>query len=108
MDAFVKMRKIISLNLIEQKYINELVIKDNERINLLEESFSKLEEKEKIKCAGQELKDTIDAYLEGKEYEKATNNPDVAHNHLLELRGVICLTNIDNIDEKYVDIEKKK
>ena len=48
MDAFVKMRKIISSNLIEQKYINELVIKDNERINLLEESFSKLEEKEKI------------------------------------------------------------
>ena len=45
MDAFVKMRKIISSNLIEQKYINELVIKDNERINLLEESFSKLEEK---------------------------------------------------------------
>ena len=37
MDAFVKMRKIISSNLIEQKYINELVIKDNERINLLEE-----------------------------------------------------------------------
>ena len=48
MDAFVKMRKIISSNLIEQKYINELVIKDNEMINLLEESFSKLEEKEKI------------------------------------------------------------
>ena len=48
MDAFVKMRKIISSNLIEQKYINELVIKDNERINLLEESFSKLEKKEKV------------------------------------------------------------
>ena len=48
MRTFVKMRKIISSNLIEQKYINELVIKDNERINLLEESFSKLEEKEKI------------------------------------------------------------
>ena len=48
MDTFVKMRKIISSNLIEQKYINELVIKDNERINLLEESFSKLEEKEKV------------------------------------------------------------
>ena len=47
-DAFVRMRKYISSNLIEQKYINELVIKDNERINLLEESFSKLEEKEKV------------------------------------------------------------
>ena len=30
MRAFVKMRKYISANLIEQKYINELVIKDNE------------------------------------------------------------------------------
>ena len=48
MRTFVKMRKIISSNLIEQKYINELVIKDNERINLLEESFSKLEKKEKV------------------------------------------------------------
>ena len=47
-DAFVRMRKYISSNLIEKKYINELVIKDNERINLLEESFSKLEEKEKV------------------------------------------------------------
>ena len=48
MRSFVKMRKYISTNLIEQKYINELVIKDNERINLLEESFSKLNEKQKI------------------------------------------------------------
>ena len=30
MRTFVKMRKIISSNLIEQKYINELVIKDDE------------------------------------------------------------------------------
>jgi hypothetical protein len=48
MDAFVVMRKYISNNLIEQQYINNLVIKDNERINLLQESFNKLESKEKI------------------------------------------------------------
>lgn len=47
-DAFVKLRKFISTNLIEQKFINELVIKDNKRIDLLERSFFKLEEKEKI------------------------------------------------------------
>ena len=40
MDAFVVMRKYISSNLIEQSYINELVLKDNKRINLLEKSFS--------------------------------------------------------------------
>jgi len=42
------MRKYINNNLIEQTYINKLVIKDHERINLLEESFNKLEEKTKI------------------------------------------------------------
>ncbi len=47
-NAFVQLRKYTSSNLIEQKYINNLVIKDNERINLLEESFSKLEKKEKV------------------------------------------------------------
>ena len=47
MDAFVEMRKYISNNLIEQNYINKLVLKDHERINLLEESFNKLEEKTK-------------------------------------------------------------
>jgi len=47
MDAFVEMRKYINNNLIEQTYINKLVIKDHKRINLLEESFNKLEEKTK-------------------------------------------------------------
>ena len=48
MDAFVEMRKYINNNLIDQVYINKLVIKDHERINLLEETFNKLEEKTKI------------------------------------------------------------
>ena len=47
MDAFVEMRKYINNNLIEQNYINKLVINDHERINLLEKSFNKLEEKTK-------------------------------------------------------------
>ena len=45
MDAFVKMRRYISNSLIEQKYINELVLKDNRRIELLEETFNQLEVK---------------------------------------------------------------
>ena len=48
MDAFVKMRKYIASNLIEQKYINNMVLKHEESINLLQETFAKLEEKEKI------------------------------------------------------------
>jgi len=47
MDAFIAMRKYINNNLIEQTYINKIVIKDHERINILEESFNKLEEKTK-------------------------------------------------------------
>ena len=35
MDAFVAMRRYISTNLLEQKYINDLVLKDSKRIDLL-------------------------------------------------------------------------
>ena len=45
MRAFVEMRKYISTNLIEQKYINELVLKDNKRIDLLEQTFNSFKEK---------------------------------------------------------------
>ena len=38
MRTFVKMRKIISSSLIEQKYINELVIKDNEYLENINEN----------------------------------------------------------------------
>ncbi len=48
MNAFVAMRKYISSNLIEQKYINELVLEDHDKIKVLENSFQKLEEKKKV------------------------------------------------------------
>ena len=44
MDAFVNMRKYISTNLLEQKYINNQVMKNTENIRLLQESFDKLSE----------------------------------------------------------------
>ena len=47
MRAFVTMRKYISSNLIEQKYINNQVIKNTEDIKLLKETFQKFEEKRK-------------------------------------------------------------
>ena len=47
MDAFVSMRKYISSNLLEQKYINNQVMKNTEDIKLLQTSFSKFEEKRK-------------------------------------------------------------
>ena len=55
MDAFVAMRHYISDNLIEQKYINTLVLEDHNSIKqnskdieLLQESFQKMEEKRKV------------------------------------------------------------
>lgn len=48
MDAFVTMRHYISDNLLEQKYINNQVIKNAKDIKLLQQSFSKFEEKRKV------------------------------------------------------------
>ena len=41
MDAFVAMRKYISSNLIEQKYINNLVMKHEEQISTIFDYFDK-------------------------------------------------------------------
>jgi hypothetical protein len=46
--AFVGMRKYISNNLIEQNYINNLVLEDHKNIKLLQDLFSKLEEHKKV------------------------------------------------------------
>ena len=47
MRAFVAMRKYMSKGLVEQKYINNLVLEDHDKIRLLEESFKKFEKVEK-------------------------------------------------------------
>ena len=43
-NAFVIMRKYISNNLIEQRYINNLVLEHDSEIKLLKESLSKIED----------------------------------------------------------------
>ncbi len=48
MDAFVIMRHYIGNDLLEQKYINNQVIKNTEDIKLLQESFLKFEEKKRV------------------------------------------------------------
>ena len=45
MDTFVEMGRYISTSLIEQKYINEIVLKDSKRIDILEETFNGFKEK---------------------------------------------------------------
>ena len=44
-DAFVKMRSYISSSLIEQRYINNLVLAHEEKIKLVEETLSNFKEK---------------------------------------------------------------
>ena len=44
-NAFVAMKKYISNNLLEQEFINEMVIKDNKRLDLIEETLEGFKEK---------------------------------------------------------------
>ena len=74
MRAFVKMRHYISSNLLEQKYINNMVLDNNERITqntidikLLQESFDKLE---KDKCINE-------IYFNGKIYDAYSKVLDI-------------------------------
>ena len=44
-NAFITLRKFASNNLIEQKYINNLVLKNSKKIDLVEEALSNFKEK---------------------------------------------------------------
>ncbi len=76
MHAFVIMRKYISNELIEQKYINNLVIKHEEDIKLLQLSFNKFEEN---------IKDN-EIYFNGQIYDAYSKIVDIlneAHNNII-------------------------
>ena len=75
MDAFVEMKKYISSNLIEQRYINNQVLKNTENIKLLQESFSKFEEKRKVN----------EIYFEGQIYDAYSKIIDIFKNCKKEL-----------------------
>ena len=113
MRAFVTMRKYISTNLIEQKFINKQVLKNTEDIKLLKESFSKFEEKRKINeiyFNGQ----IFDAYSKIQEIFKTANKELIiidayADNSLLDIIkklniGVIIITKRNNLLTKQ-DVE---
>ena len=83
MDAFVSMRQYISNNLIEQKYINNLVIKHDGQLNEIFKYFDKNEIKNEI-------------YLAGQTYEAYSKILDIL---LLAKEQIII---IDNFADKYV------
>ena len=103
MQAFVTMRKFISKNLIEQKYINNQVLKNTEDIKLLQESFQKFEEKRKdneIYFDGQ----IFDAYSKIQEIFKT------AKKKLIVIDGYADNTILDiikRLDIKVIFITKK-
>ena len=111
MDAFVAMRKYISTNLIEQKYINDLVLKDSKRIDVLENAFSSFKDKNNhIFFEGQ----IYDAYsLMIKIFDKALSSIIIIDNYIdKNILDILSKTNrkVTLITNKYnnVDYEKYK
>ncbi len=110
MDTFVKMRKIIKNNLLEQQYINELVLEHDKDIKLLQETFNKFEKKEKINKIFFEG-EIYDAYsllmdILNKSYEEIIIIDNYAGKELLDIlkntnkKITIVSSNIDNVLKK--------
>ena len=109
MDAFVAMRKYISTNLIEQKYINDLVLKDSKRIDLLEDAFSSFKDKNNhIFFEGQ----IYDAYsLMLKIFDKALSSIIIIDNYIdKNILDILSKTNrkVTLITNKYNNIDYEK
>lgn len=110
MDAFVAMKSYISDSLINQKYINNLVIEHEERLKLVEDTFKKLEEqKDHIFYKGQ-IYDAYSALLDilDKSEKEIIIIDNYVNKKLLDIlaktkKEVIIITNkYDLIDyEKY-------
>ena len=92
MDAFVSMRKYMSNNLLEQKYINNQVLKNTENIRLLQKSFDKIN-----------FTKTYDGlFFEGQIYDSYSLILDI----LNQAKNEIII--IDNyIDKRLLDILRK-
>ena len=106
MDTFVAMRHYISNNLLEQKYINNLVLENKEDIKeiredvkLLQESFNKFEEKKKVN----------EIYFDGQIYDAYSKIQDIfkgANNELIIIDGYADKTILDIIKRLNIDVTK--
>lgn len=90
--AFVSMRKYISFNLIEQKYYNDMVVKHDDEIRMLQKSFSKFEEKKKIN----------EIYFEGQIYDAYSLMIDIFNT---SKKSIIIIDNY--VDKNLLDILTK-
>ena len=97
MDAFVAMRKYISKDLIEQKYINDMVLKHDSQIMALEKSFNKLEENKKIN----------EIYFDGQIYDAYSKIKEIfkeAKKELIIIDGYADNTILDIIKRLKIDV----
>ena len=97
MDAFVLMRKYVSNELIQQKYINNLVMKHDEDIKILQESFHKLEEK----------KIENEIYFNGQIYDAYSKIVDIfkyAHDNIIIIDNYADKTVLDMIRNLKIDV----
>ena len=92
MRAFVSMRQYISSNLLEQKYINNQVMKNTEDIKLLQESFKQFDKKKEIN----------DMFYEGQFYDAYSLLIDILN---AATKNIIIIDNY--IDKKFLDICSK-
>ncbi len=92
MDAFVLMRRYISTNLLEQKYINNQVIKNTEDIKLLQESFKVFDKKKELN----------NMFFEGQFYDAYSLLFDILNS---ATKSIIIIDNY--IDKKFLDICSK-
>ena len=92
MDAFVLMKKYISSNFLEQKYINNQVMKNTEDIKLLQESFKEFDKKKEIN----------DMFFEGQFYDAYSLLIDILNT---ATKNIIIIDNY--IDKKFLDICSK-
>ena len=104
MDAFVAMKHYISENLIDQKIINLLILENKEEIslikkdvNLLKESFKKIEEKKKLN----------EIYFDGQIYDAYSKIQDIfksTNKHLVIIDAYADNTLLDIIKRLEVEV----
>ena len=92
MDAFVSMKKYISTNLLEQKYINNQVMKNTEDIKLLQESFKQFDKKRELN----------EIFYQGQIYDAYSLLIDILNS---AEENIIIIDNY--IDKKFLDICSK-
>ena len=89
-DTFVAMRKYISSNLIEQKFINNMVLEHENEIKILQQSFDKLESKKLVN----------EIYFNGQIYDAYSKIIDIlsiANNELIIIDSYADKTTLDII-----------